>query len=242
MGGIYPTNQHESSRMMLDEKIKMAEEKKKSNRVMQVMIAVSLGIHLVLFMHIAGIYRSEALTRIELTLRDVSKPEGRAIPRPRKRRQAPKAEDVKQLDVADQQIPKINTDPVANAPDSIAESIAVPDVPASGWSGGTDTGIGEQAFVTADDYFEMIRLKIESRKQYPDAARKQNHEGRVNVRFLITSDGMVSSLEIAKEARHELLNKAALEAVRSAAPFPRPPADMFDGPLRIEVTVMFQLT
>ncbi|MFP4040303.1 MAG: hypothetical protein ACLFS7_07145 [Desulfosudaceae bacterium] len=118
----------------------MIEEKKKPNRLLQVMVAVSLGIHLVVFMHIAGIYRSETLTRIELTIRDVSKPEGRAIPRPKKRRSAPQAEEVKQLDVANPQIPHMNMDPVSDAPDSIAEAIAVPDVPASGLSGGEKRG------------------------------------------------------------------------------------------------------
>jgi len=223
-------------------KIKMTEEKKKPNRLLQIMIAVSLGIHLVIFVHIAGIYRSETLTRIELTMRDVSKPEGRAIPRPKKRRSAPKAEEVKQLDVANPQIPHINMEPVSEVPDSIAESIPMPDVPASGWSGGTDTGIGDQVFVTADDYFEMIRLKVESRKQYPDQAQKQHREGRVNVRFMVTRDGMASSVEIAQGCRYDSLNRAAVQAVRSAAPFPRPPASLFDGPLRVEVTVIFQLT
>lgn len=39
----------------------------------------------------------------------------------------------------------------------------------------------------------------------------------------------------------EVLNQAALAAVRAAEPFPRPPATLFNGPILVEVSIVFEL-
>ena len=43
-------------------------------------------------------------------------------------------------------------------------------------------------------------------------------------------------------ARNDALNAAAIDAVRQAAPFPRPPANLFKGDLALELTIVFELT
>lgn len=210
---------------------------KKPNRLMQSMIAVSLAVHVIVFMHIADIYRSRALTCIELTLQNISRPTARAIPRPRARNQAPRPETVHQRE------PPRHT-PVApvDIPDSgpvsaLTADIGAPAVPLSGWDAG-----GEPVFTTTGNYFDMVRMKIESRKQYPEAAREKHIEGRVLVRFGITADGQVSSLKIAESSGRDLLDRAVLEAVRKAAPFPRPPAALFKGQtLNAELMILFEL-
>ena len=216
----------------------MAEKKKKINRLMTAMIAVSLALHIVIFLHVAGIYRSRALSYIELTLQDISKPTGRAIPRPRAKNTAPRVEKVNQRQLPAMQSPV----PVMNAlnqnvAESLAADIGAPAVPLSGW----DTE-GAPVFATSADYFDLVRMKIESRKQYPPEAREKQIQGRVLVRFVITGDGHISSLGIVKSSRHEVLDLAALEAVRNAAPFPRPPVDLFKEKLRVELTILFELT
>lgn len=45
-------------------------------------ILVSLGIHVLLFLHMAGIYENRAMSYIELSLQQVSKPSTRDIPSP----------------------------------------------------------------------------------------------------------------------------------------------------------------
>jgi len=215
-----------------------SDNKRKPNRLMAIMIAVSLALHALIFLHVAGIYRSRALSYIELTLQDISKPAGRAIPRPRAHNTAPRVEKVNQRQLPAMQSPV----PVMNAlnqnvAESLAADIGTPAVPLSGW----DTE-GAPVFATSADYFDLVRMKIESRKQYPPEAREKQVQGRVLVRFVITNDGHLSSLEIVKSSRHDVLDQAALAAVRNAAPFPRPPTDMFKEQLRVELTILFELT
>ena len=222
----------------------MAGKKIKPNRLLQVLICVSLGIHALLFMHISGIYRSDAVSYIELTLQDVSKPFTRSIPRPRMRHKIPNITEVEKLKIQKQHIPKLNIEPVdTRFTNTLMEDIGTPDI--------TDTvGLrmadwnptGEISYATSNDYYEMVRLRIESCKRYPDAARKSHMEGRTKVRFVITPDGQLSSVKIVKGARHGILNRAAIKAVKAAAPFPRPPVNLFKGPLDVEITIVFELT
>ncbi|MBF0229392.1 MAG: energy transducer TonB [Desulfamplus sp.] len=93
----------------------------------------------------------------------------------------------------------------------------------------------------AKAYFNSMRLMIEKNKRYPQMARRRNQEGSVRVRFIIDSNGNVNSLEIVKTCDYESLNKAALEAVRRAAPFAKPPASISRDALKLELTINFKL-
>ncbi|MBX3237743.1 MAG: energy transducer TonB [Nitrospiraceae bacterium] len=64
-----------------------------------------------------------------------------------------------------------------------------------------------------------ILQRIEPFKRYPAAARIEKLEGRVVVRAVILADGQLASSDIAKSSGHDILDQAALEAVRQAAPF-----------------------
>lgn len=212
--------------------------KTKPNWLLRGLVVISLGIHLIIFMHIAGIYRSETLTYIELTLREFSKPLSRNIPKPRLRPKTPKQpKDIKRLNVRERIIPnlkKMKMDPLEkNLPDSLVESISMPDIP--------DNLIDTSDQVTSNDYFEMVRLRIESHKRYPGAAKTRQIEGQVTVRFVIKPDGHISSLKIVKGARHRALDQAALRAVKEASPFPRPPMNLFKGSIPLEITIIFEL-
>jgi protein TonB len=225
--------------------VKTVLQKRQPNRLMQSMVAISLVVHLLIVLHISGLYRSKTITYIELSLQDISKPSTRAIPRPRVRSNVPKNHDVKKLSIQKQDIPQMKIDPVQNsmAANTLMEDIIAPDVPDSSglnlsdWNPG---GAGE--FVTTNDYFGMVRLKIESCKKYPESAKSRHMEGRVKVQFVITTDGNVSSLKVMQHSGHASLSTAALNAVKKAAPFPKPPLDLFKGPLHIELTILFELT
>ncbi len=218
-------------------------DKKQPNWLLRAMIAVSLGLHLIIFLHIAGIYRSQALTVIELTL-NKQEPQARSIPKPRMRHKTPKTSDVRKIDVRKQHIPQMKMDPVdAECPDSITERIAMPDT--SGLSAGvTDWqpgGVVSSDYLTRGDYFDMLRLKIESRKKYPERARKKQIEGRVEVGFTLDSTGAVTAAEVVQSSRHPALDRAAVNAVKAAAPFPRPPSNLFEGTLQMTITIIFEL-
>lgn len=222
----------------------MAAEKRKPNRLMQVLVAASVGIHAVIFAHIAGIYKSDALSYIELSLQDVSKPAARSIPRPRLRPRTPKVQNPTALRVQPQVVPQIKVAPMdVSAPEGLMESISAPDVGATAPVAAADWGTTDiAAFATRKDYFEMVRMRIESRKQYPLSAKARQIEGRVVVRFSITPDGQVSSVQVVGESRYDIFNGAALQAVQDAAPFPAPPRHLFKEALQLELSIMFELT
>ena len=225
-----------------------SEDKRKPNWLMRGMIGISLVIHLLIFMHISGIYRSKALSYIELTMQDISKPFRRSIPRPRMRPKTPKIHNVKTLNIPmqgipKQSIPRMKIDPVNNnLPDTIMQDISMSDIPDNAKHSISDWNPdGNYEFTTTNDYFDMLRFKIESCKKYPDIAKSRYIEGRVKLRFVIASDGQVSSLKVVKHARHSSLDRAALKAVKDAAPFPRPPGGVFKEPLHIEIIIVFEL-
>lgn len=218
--------------------------KKNPNQLLRGLVAVSLVLHIFIFMHISGIYNSNALSYIELSLQGVSKPSIRSIPRPRHRPKAPQPMDVKRLKITQQRIPSfkpIKLEPAEkDLPDSLMEGIGMADIPATpglqtaNWSPG--------GMETSSSYLEMVRLKIERHKEYPDTARTRQIEGLVTIRFVITPEGGVRGIEIAKTSRHKILDTAALRAVQAAAPFPKPPRHLFKGEIPLELTIVFELT
>ena len=225
----------------------------KANWLLRSLVIISLAAHTVLFFHISGIYRSKTLTFIEMSLQNIDRPSARAIPRPRMRPKPPDPdEQVKKIKAIQRPMPQFKPLAVApmdkNLPDSLVEGISMPDIPqtpgvdTSNWVPGpqSDEAVGE--FMTAASYLDMVRLKIESRKRYPQVAKAKNIEGRVTIRFVLGTDGSVRDVAVTKSARFKALNIAALDAVHRAAPFPRPPSNLFDGALPLELTIVFELT
>ena len=225
------------------------ENNKKPNRLFQYLIVISLCIHLVIFFHIAGICKSKTLTHIEFTLANISKAVTRNIPRPRVR---PKItalpNEIKRILVQKRVVPHfkpVKADNIKDIPDSLTENISMPEMPdsqglkISDWQPGDMTGIND--YFTANDYFEMVRLKIESCKKYPDSARARHVEGRTVIRFAIEPDGRISSLSVIKSSRNRALDNAAKNAVRAASPFSKPPANLFKDKILLEITILFEL-
>jgi protein TonB len=218
--------------------------KRRPNWLLRSLLGVSLSVHLIVFMHVAGIYQSNALSYIELTLHDVSKPPPRSIPRPRHRPKAPQPSDVKRLTITQKRIPSfkpIKIEPAEkNLPSGIVEGISIPDVGVTSAPSFADWSPGD--LDTSGNYLEMVRLKIEQHKSYPGTAKTSHIEGRVVIRFVITAEGDVRELQVAKSSNQEVLDTAALRAVKNAAPFPKPPRHLFEGDIPLEITVVFELT
>ncbi|MBE0603248.1 MAG: energy transducer TonB, partial [Deltaproteobacteria bacterium] len=60
---------------------------------------------------------------------------------------------------------------------------------------------------------------------YPAVARKMGWEGSVVVAFVILPDGAVRDVRVVHGSGFSVLDRNAVEAVRSASPFPHPPAE-----------------
>jgi protein TonB len=205
------------------------------------MIVVSVLIHVGLFLHVSGIYKSMSLTVIEMTMDEEFKPVTRSIPRPRVR---PKAPEINDVALPQMNIPQFNMEPEdTSVSREIMETVSAPPAHAEkveGLSGlyASDT----KGFFSKNDYYDMVRMKIEASKVYPESARSRMVEGKVTVKFAVTLDGQVSSVSVSTSSGNRLLDQAAVKAVSDASPFARPPGTLFKGPLRMEITIAFELT
>ncbi len=207
---------------------------KKPNWLLRGFVLVSIAVHAVLLFQIAELYRSRDTAYIELEIRD-ARPQARDIPVPPRRRtptQPPAAPEATPVRPAPVTPPRPDVAPVqTKAPDA-------PSPEAVAWS----MPPGDPSpYDSAADYAGMVRLKIESHKQYPTAARNRQIQGRVKVSFVIKPDGSLESVSVVDGSRYDTLNQAALAAVRDSAPFPRPPRHLFSGPVSMEIVIVFEL-
>lgn len=227
--------------------------RKDRNWLLRGLIILSVGIHALLLIRIVEVYRSEAVTSIELTLQDVSRPAERRIPRPPSRvKSPPLSKETERLNVSERRVPSMK--PLTNEPVKTPSPLGpVEAVDAPGAPGVTapsiaawrpeETGVGPPApLVTRDSYFELIRLAIERNKKYPEAARAARIEGRVTVGFVITPEGNIEDVKIVRRSGSRSLDEAALNAVKEAAPFPKPPKTLFKGPVKLAIAMVFELT
>ena len=72
-------------------------------------------------------------------------------------------------------------------------------------------------------HFAYIRDVIASQLVYPPMAKKMGWDGRTVVTFIIMEDGGAKNIRVTESSGYKLLDKSAMEAVRNAAPFTRPP-------------------
>jgi protein TonB len=71
---------------------------------------------------------------------------------------------------------------------------------------------------------------------YPSLARRRGWEGVVRLSFTLFADGTLAGLAVVASSGHDLLDQAALAAVRAAAPFPAPGVDV-----RVTLPLQFRL-
>lgn len=202
-----------------------------------------------LFLHMAGIYRSSALSYIDLTLQEIFRPSLRSIPRPRRVQadppspeplerpairtvtvpspRPPKPFDVEKMtDFLPPERASVFALPALDAPE-IREWIppvsaeTAPKIADRG-SGLRESG-GTSEYDSRRSYFNIVKLRIEHCKKYPRAARQKRIQGAVTVRFVVTMEGHINTARVMKSSGSSILDRAAVKAVQDAAPFPKPP-------------------
>lgn len=90
-------------------------------------------------------------------------------------------------------------------------------------------------------YIEKIRNLINANKKYPPVARQRGWEGKIKVKFTITSSGTVVKTEVSSPCSYEVLNRAAEKLIEERSPFPPVPFSWDDYPLVLEVLVAYEL-
>jgi len=88
----------------------------------------------------------------------------------------------------------------------------------------------------------VVRKKIESQKRYPEAAQTSGIEGRARVKVTILRDGKLENAEIIESSGYEILDKAALQSVQDAAPFPPIPEALKRDTIQMSIRLNFRLS
>lgn len=78
-------------------------------------------------------------------------------------------------------------------------------------------------------------------KTYPAASRDKREIGEIMLRFDLDRTGHVSNAKIARSSGHTLLDGAALDMLKRAAPLPPPPTSVPGAKIDLVVPVKFQL-
>jgi len=91
-----------------------------------------------------------------------------------------------------------------------------------------------------DEYLRRVRRRIEESTYYPRRARMSRLEGRVRVGFSISPGGEIRKPELIDPSPHDLFNRAALDILSRAGPFPAPVPGIEGKP--ISVLISFEST
>ena len=70
-----------------------------------------------------------------------------------------------------------------------------------------------------DRFYALIRDQIQRALQYPDAAVRRGLNGTVLVEIVFHSNGRVERVAVLRSSSHRLLDEAAVESVKRAAPY-----------------------
>lgn len=83
-------------------------------------------------------------------------------------------------------------------------------------SAGSPSGTTQKS----DDTLRLIRQRIFTAKRYPVIAKEQGVEGVVTLLFSINPEGRLDQLQVTKTSGSPLLDRAALDTIKRATPFP----------------------
>ena len=230
----------------------------KPNLLLWGLIVISIGVHIVMLVHIAGLYRSGVPVYIELDLRNISKPVQRVIPRPRNlpdskvRPQEPEPLRIQETNLLREEFTLKPT--LQNVmPQAAPEPIQIPELPEiigvdiAAWEEIPDkpelqeekiSGTEEKVRLEAA-YMDQIgqMISAEAGRLYQKKARKRQLQGRTVVQIVIGDTGVIISEQITESSNHRILDQIALKAVRGASPFPKPPT----APMSLYIPINFKL-
>ena len=109
-------------------------------------------------------------------------------------------------------------------------------------SGGAGGGGAAQTAGTAADsaYRAKVAAQLARKKFYPNAARRDRLTGRTTVRFILNAAGRVTAVKVVRSAGSRILDDAAVEMVRGAAPYPPIPKGL-GSTITIQAPIGFEL-
>jgi TonB family protein len=91
-------------------------------------------------------------------------------------------------------------------------------------------------------YSSQIWRRIANAKFYPRTARKREMEGKPVVEFELRSDGQLMNYLIVRSSSNKILDKAAIDAVINASPYPGIPKPLKLKSIRFKLPISFILS
>jgi protein TonB len=119
--------------------------------------------------------------------------------------------------------------------------------PATGTGGPSGGGDGTLALAVPGDgageyasYLALLRRRVQEAMTYPASARRRGLSGTVHLEIALESTGIISDVTLARSSSHDVLDEAAVDAVRSLRRVPFP-TGVRPRPLRVRLPVVFEL-
>jgi len=90
-------------------------------------------------------------------------------------------------------------------------------------------------------YIGQVQRRFEGIKNYPEASRRAGRQGKGRVQFTILKSGEVDDIKLLAGTPYPNLNKAAMAAVKEAAPFSGFPDSIMKQSLKVILPFRFEL-
>lgn len=91
------------------------------------------------------------------------------------------------------------------------------------------------------NYQRVIHQRIKRAQRYPRQSRQDHEEGTVKIGFVISSSGSVRGVRVVKSSGFGTIDRAAVDAVKRAAPFPPLPSGIERSEISVTVPIRFTL-
>jgi periplasmic protein TonB len=102
---------------------------------------------------------------------------------------------------------------------------------------GADTKVPPEIEV----YMKLVSTELEKYQHYPDMARRFRDEGRAVARLMFAKDGQLLDVILIESTGNDRLDRAVIENIRRAAPFPPFPPEIRASKLNFQVPIRFRL-
>ncbi len=91
-------------------------------------------------------------------------------------------------------------------------------------------------------YFASIKRKIELVWEYPEIARENGMQGKLFVKFIILKDGSLGGIKLIGSSGFTILDKEAIDAVKTASPFNPIPASFNTDKIVVNASFEYHLS
>ena len=92
-----------------------------------------------------------------------------------------------------------------------------------------------------DSYTNQLTRAIAKQKKYPKIAQMRQWQGEVLLNIEIDPQGNLVKADILEESRFKILNNEAIDMVKRASPFPKPPKELSLKNFTVLVPISFKL-